>query len=318
MTSTFFQILIPVLLLSFNNVLLTTSLQIPGSMRSCMHQFVASSHGRFAHFEVGLRASGEKNDDGSLGSPTMSKKKSDNKAMMFLKKIGKVGGNKVDFTNAIGVDEGSGGAKISSNTEKSNHDVAIKKARHAYFSCVELGTIDDLSEIFPITSSGTQWLGVTDEVMGGSSSGSLVREEFKGRMSNVLTASVRLENDGGFVQMATDLALDHSVSSTVDASIFKGIELDVYFEGDTDRESFNIHLKDSNCIRQFSSYRATFELSQGEWTTVRLPWSMFKGYGLDGLENLLNRSALRRIGLVAIGKEMDARLALSSIRFMQY
>merc|ERR1711935_891486 len=180
-----------------------------------------------------------------------------------------------------------------------------------------MGTIDDLSETFPITSSGTQWAGVTDGVMGGSSSGSLVREEFQGRMSNILTANVRLENDGGFVQMVTDLAMDHSISNTVDASKFDGLEFDVYYVGDADREIFNVHLKDSNCVRQFSSYRATFELPQGQWKTVRLPWSRFDGFGWGAVENLLDQSTLRRIGLVAIGKEMDVSLALSSIRFMQ-
>jgi hypothetical protein len=76
-------------------------------------------------------------------------------------------------------------------------------------------------------------------------------------------------------------------------------------------------LKDSNCLRQFSSYRATFELKQGQWTTVRLPWSRFEGFGWGAVENLLDNSALRRIGLVAIGKEMDVSFALSSIRFVQ-
>lgn len=241
----------------------------------------------------------------------------DNKAMAFLKKIGKVGGTKVDFTNAVGVDEGSGGAKVSTNAGKWDHDIAIKKAKHAYRSCVDSGTIDDLTESFPITSSGTQWAGVTDKSMGGSSSGKLVREKFKGRLANVLTANVRLENDGGFVQMVTDLAMDPSVSNTVDASKYDGVEFDAYYTGDADKENFNVHLKDSNCNRQFSSYRATFELSQGEWTTVRLPWSRFDGFGWGAVENLLDQSALRRIGLVAIGKEMDVSLAVSSIRFMQ-
>eukprot|EP00532_Pseudo-nitzschia_australis_P008630 CAMPEP_0168177294 /NCGR_PEP_ID=MMETSP0139_2-20121125/8359_1 /TAXON_ID=44445 /ORGANISM="Pseudo-nitzschia australis, Strain 10249 10 AB" /LENGTH=321 /DNA_ID=CAMNT_0008096299 /DNA_START=145 /DNA_END=1110 /DNA_ORIENTATION=- len=257
---------------------------------------------------------GSTETDKDESSATRTKK--DNKAMSFLRKIGKIGGTKVDFTNAIGVDEGSGGAKISSNAAKCDHDKAIKKAKHAYRSCTDSGTIDDLSETFPITSSGTQWLGVTDKVMGGKSSGTLVREVFQGKLSNVLTANVSLENDGGFVQMVTDLALDHSISNTVDASNHGGLEFDVFYQGDADKESFNVHLKDSHCVRQFSSYRATFELPRGEWTTVRLPWAKFEGFGWGAVENLLDRSTLRRIGLVAIGKEMDVTLALSSIRFL--
>jgi hypothetical protein len=76
--------------------------------------------------------------------------------------------------------------------------------------------------------------------MGGVSSGTLVREDFNGRISNVLTANVRLENNGGFVQMVTDLALDHSVSNSVDASQYKGLEFDVFYTGVADKENFNV------------------------------------------------------------------------------
>jgi hypothetical protein len=162
---------------------------------------------------------------------------SDNKAMAFLKKIGRVGGkSKADFTNAIGVDEGSS----TKAAGKWGNSQAMKKSREAFRPCTETGLIDDLSEAFPSTSSGCQWDGITDRVMGGVSSGTLSREDFHGRNANVLRANVRLENNGGFVQMATDLALDPAVSNTVDASEFQGIELDVFFEGDVDTEKFNI------------------------------------------------------------------------------
>ena len=218
--------------MSPNNCLQISSIRILGNGNTR-----ASSSGVIRRVRSEMSAKTKPNDEDSQ-APT--KTKGDNKAMAFLKKIGKVGGTKVDFTNALGVDEGSGGAKISSSAGKWDHDLAVKKARHAYRSCVDSGMIDDLSESFPITSSGTQWAGVTDSVMGGSSSGSLVREEFQGRISNVLTANVKLENEGGFVQMVTDLALDHSVSNTVDATEYKGIEFDVYYTGDAERESFNV------------------------------------------------------------------------------
>ena len=97
-----------------------------------------------------------------------------------------------------------------------------------------------MSDPFPGTSSGTAWAGVTDRVMGGISSGTLSRETFQGRNANVLRAHVTLENNGGFVQMATDLALDPATSNTVDASQFQGIELDVFYDGQTTSEKFNL------------------------------------------------------------------------------
>jgi hypothetical protein len=74
-------------------------------------------------------------------------------------------------------------------------------------------------------------------------------------------------------------------------------------------------LKNLDCLQPFSSYRATFELVNGQWTTIRLPWSSFHGYGRGAKENTLNVSTLKRLGVVAIGKAMDVTIGLSSIRF---
>jgi len=97
-----------------------------------------------------------------------------------------------------------------------------------------------MSDPFPFTSSGLQWMGITDRVMGGVSNGSLSRETIDGRASNVLRGNVSLENNGGFVQMATDLSLEPSVDLYVDASDYDGIELDVYCEEDVEEEKFNV------------------------------------------------------------------------------
>ena len=80
----------------------------------------------------------------------------DNKAMQFLKQIGKVGGaaNR-DFRYALGVDEGPAGK--SAGRRGGN----LQKAKEAFRSCVESGIVDDMSQDFPQTSSGTRWSGFT-------------------------------------------------------------------------------------------------------------------------------------------------------------
>lgn len=153
--------------------------------------------------------------------------------------------------------------------------------------------------------------------MGGLSEGILTREEgFHGRVANVLRGRVSLENNGGFVQMATNLSKDPTRNPTVDASSFDGVELDVLYDGPEESEAFNIHLKTEACIRPQSSYRATFEVPHGEWTTIRLPWSAFNGKGPGASETAFNYKALTRVGLVAIGKPMERLvLAMSGFRF---
>ena len=132
-----------------------------------------------------------------------------------------------------------------------------------------------------------------------------------------LISKVSLENNGGFIQMATDLALDPSKRNNVDASNYDGIEIDIlYKDNSKSSQTFNLHLRNQACLRQFSSYRSTFSLeNEGEWYTIRLPWSEFEGYGPGSSETSFSETTLRRIGILAIGKEMEVFLAVSGVRF---
>jgi hypothetical protein len=178
---------------------------------------------------ISLRVANEKE---TAEEDTAGKNK-DNKAMDFLRRIGRVGGPRQDMTHVIGVDEGSLG--------RSSGSMAPKKSLQTFQSCTDSGVIDDLTECFPTTTSGTTWTGYTDQVMGGLSVAILTREEaFHGRTANVLRGRVSLENNGGFVQMATNLAKDPSKQTTVDASAYDGVELDTYYDGMETRESFNV------------------------------------------------------------------------------
>ena len=155
--------------------------------------------------------------------------------MQFLKKIGKVGGaaNK-DYRFAIGIDEGP-----STKTQGSG----LPKSKQAFRSCVASGVVDDLSEDFPMTSSGTQWSGFTDRIMGGCSMGTLSRERFKGKDANVLRGRVCLANNGGFIQMATNLAVHQGDSTAVDGSQYDGIELLVHCESTEGQDQENFHVQ---------------------------------------------------------------------------
>lgn len=236
-----------------------------------------------------------------------NKRRKREKVMAFLRKTGRISANR-DFTTAMGVDEGPCGKK-SGNTQN------LQKSANAYQSCTKTGIIDDFSESFPKTSSGTEWSGFTDKVMGGVSMGMLLREKVNGRNANVLKGKVSLYNNGGFIQMATNLAHNPVESLTVDASDFDGIELNVLYQGSENVENFNVHLRNPACLRQFSSYRGTFEVRNNEWETIRLPWSSFVGHGPGSENTPFSPSELKRIGVVAIGKAMEVYLAVSSIGF---
>mmetsp|Transcript_23744 Transcript_23744/g.27464 ORF Transcript_23744/g.27464 Transcript_23744/m.27464 type:complete len:323 (-) Transcript_23744:165-1133(-) len=249
------------------------------------------------------------NDENMVkSSDVVEKTKKREKVMAFLRKVGAVGGNK-DFTTAMGVDEGPVG-------KNSNPMKEIAKTKSAYKWCTETGLIDDMSQPFPGSASGSEWAGFTDQVMGGISKGICTRETVEGRQCNVMKGKVSLYNNGGFIQMATALSTDPAKSLTVDASNFDGVELDVLYNGEDDVEKFNVHLRNSACLRQFSSYRGTFTCNNGKsWETVKIPFSDFVGYGPGSSETPFDPSELRRLGIVAIGKAMEVYLAVSGVRF---
>lgn len=256
------------------------------------------------------RSNSEAAADAALAPPEPSKKK-DNNAMAFLRKVGRVGGaaNK-NFVNAVGSDEGSTGRQPPASRNVAS---GLKKAKQAYTECTQSGTIDDMTDPFPLTSSGTEWRGVSDRVMGGLSQGFIKREtDLDGRVANLLTGHVSLANNGGFIQMVTDLAIDPGSINAVDASEYDGIELDVFCRHESRR--FNVHLRTPGTLQQVS-YRYTHTLEiEGKWELIRIPFSSFEGYGMQDMESL-DTSELRRIGIVAIGEEMDVFLAVAGVRF---
>jgi hypothetical protein len=161
--------------------------------------------------------------------------------------------------------------------------------------------IDDRSSGNLHASIGTDWRVVTDTVMGGVSSGSLVPTKVAGRPCLRLGGAVSLENNGGFVQASLDL----SPAGTLDARDFHGIELDVYGNG----EHYNLHLRTLDTRIVWQSYRASF-MAEPCWHTVRLPFTEFRPYRID---QPLDLQCLRRLGVVAIGRTMQANLCIARI-----
>lgn len=165
--------------------------------------------------------------------------------------------------------------------------------------------IDDLSREPPVSAIGTRWQVFTDRVMGGVSNGTMVRESVAGRPAIRMRGDVSLENNGGFVQIAIDLAPD---GKAVDASAWQGIELDVFGNG----EEYGIHLRTEDLTRPWQSYRQNFR-ADPQWRTIPFRFADFVPYRTEAP---LEIRRLRRIGVVAIGRAFSADLAVGGIRFM--
>ena len=164
--------------------------------------------------------------------------------------------------------------------------------------------IDDLSNPHPQSALGTSWRFVSDTVMGGISSGSISREDVDGRKALRLTGNVSLENNGGFVQMVLQL---NSKNDNIDPSGYKGIELLVR----GNNEPYSLHLRTLDLERPWQSYRQKF-IAKDKWAVIKLAFNNFEQYRT---EKKLDLSKLRRLGVVAIGKEFSADISVAGISF---
>lgn len=150
------------------------------------------------------------------------------------------------------------------------------------------------------------WEFVADTVMGGESTGSVTATSIDDRTVHRLTGQVSLENGGGFVQMAFDLNDD---DVALDASDWAGVELDVL----GNEEVYEVRLRTSQLTKPWQSFRAKF-VASAQWNTVRIPFSDFSAHRH---ELSFDPAQLRRIGVLAIGREFQADIAVSALRFYQ-
>ena len=164
--------------------------------------------------------------------------------------------------------------------------------------------IDALDRPAPLASIGTEWQLIEDTVMGGRSAGTMRREVVRGREAIRLQGDVRLENNGGFIQIALDLAPD---APHIDASAWSGIELDV----SGNDETYNLHLRTADVTRPWQSYRQSFVASP-DWQTH---WLAFDGFEPHRIDAPLDPRRLRRIGIIAIGRAFHADIAIAGLRF---
>ncbi|WP_370402541.1 CIA30 family protein [Sulfitobacter sp. JB4-11] len=146
------------------------------------------------------------------------------------------------------------------------------------------------------------WEYVADRVMGGVSSGQISAEVVEGQDATRLTGDVSLDNNGGFVQMAFDLQPD---GSAFDASAFEGVEISVFGNG----EAYDLRLRTDQLTRPWQSFRTDFN-APPEWTTLRIPFDTFQSHKTDAT---FDPARLRRIGILAIGREFSADVSVARI-----
>ena len=164
--------------------------------------------------------------------------------------------------------------------------------------------IDDFSKPEKNTIFGARWQLITDQVMGGESSGNLQFLPFEQRFCMHMTGSVSLKNNCGFIQARLNLARRNK---SFDAQSFDGIKLRV--KGNS--QSYALHLRTNDNRLPWQYYQAAFTAGP-TWRELKIP---FKALKPASLKKPLDTKNLKSIAVVAIKKEMQANIWIDEISF---
>lgn len=146
------------------------------------------------------------------------------------------------------------------------------------------------------------WTFVSDQVMGGVSTGGARIETAQGNSYLRLTGQVSTANRGGFIQAR--IALD---SPPPDSAT--GVLIRTRGNG----EGYFIHLRTGGTLLPWQYYQAPFATTP-DWTEVRIPFSAFKPSGAL-LRDQIRPDSVRSIGIVAYGRDHAADVSVAEVGF---
>lgn len=165
--------------------------------------------------------------------------------------------------------------------------------------------LDDFGRDDGVSAIGTRWQGFTDRVMGGISDMRAGLVETEQGMALRMSGRVRLENNGGFIQVRLALAED---GNSLDASRFDGVEITLRGAPG----AYYLHLRTPDSSRPWQYYRARLPVSE-EWTTRTIAFGDFEGKSISGRPDF---SRLRSIAVVACGEAFDAEIEIARIALL--
>ena len=144
-----------------------------------------------------------------------------------------------------------------------------------------------------------RWVYLADTVMGGVSEGSAnIIDTPEGQAIN-LFGKVSTQNNGGFIQARTRVNFK--------ANQYKGIRIKIR----GNENEYYIHLRTPRTM-PWNYFSAKFYATE-DWQIIDLPLSAFS-YSRNPNKGL-DSSRIRALGIVAYGKDFDARLDIANIEF---
>ena len=189
----------------------------------------------------------------------------------------------------------------------------LPRSRHFLYACkflivTSFGVSLAMASEKPFESfspnKSRNWSFFTDGVMGGISNG----KAFLGKSGSDnfvrLEGKVSTANNGGFIQIR------HSLTKPLDANI-QGISLKVRGNG----EKYYVFIRTRSTLLPWQFYNASFNTSKN-WEVIKLNLGEFQPSS-SFLRKTIKSSSIKSIGIVAYGRDHEAKIDVSEIYFFK-
>ena len=154
-----------------------------------------------------------------------------------------------------------------------------------------------------LTNQSQNWNFITDQVMGGVSTGKFTVEKVDGVICYRMIGDVSTKNNGGFIQIRAKL------NPEINSKEYDGVYINVY----GNEKNYNLHLRTGLTLAPWQYYSYTFT-STKNWNEIRAPFEQFKKSNFYQPKSILGQK-IKSIGLVAGFDDFKSDICLSEIGF---
>lgn len=148
------------------------------------------------------------------------------------------------------------------------------------------------------------WQYISDQTMGGISTGQAILEKEGDLFFARLTGNVSTANNGGFIQLRSTLSFLNEMNENKN---LKGVRLNTRGNGET----YHIFIRTSETRSYRDFYSATF-IANHKWQIIDLPFTKFKHRFSN---KTLDGNDIRTFGVVAYGRDFFSDVSVSKIIF---
>ena len=149
-----------------------------------------------------------------------------------------------------------------------------------------------------------EWNFITDQVMGGISTGTYSYEKINNNNILKINGNVSTKNNGGFIQVRRNLDNINLTSAKHVEVVAKG-----------NNEKYFIHLRTNFTLLPWQYYQYSFTVKK-DFKNFILPIRNFKKSSFL-LPNKINPKNIKSIGIVAFGRDYEVELIVKEISFVK-